>query len=229
MKITFDIISDLRLTEDSKFNWEDNVTSLFCIVAGNISSDLKIIQKTLTHLSSLYQGVFYIEGSLEHSVLSERNDKVSELEKICKSINNTVYLHNNVIVMNGLGIVAVNGWYGNYPTKILGDEILIETFRREDMIYLYNTLKKLQLHVDVKNIIVVSNSVPNKQLYFHEIEGFIDDIGPTLTLAADTEKKVKTWVFGTYNKKVDISLENINFIANPKIVNEPYFPKRIEI
>ena len=229
MKISFDIISDLRLTEESKFTWEDNVTSLFCIVAGNLSDDSKVIQKTLSYLSTLYQGIFYIDGSLEHPEITSRLEKVAELDKICRSINNTVYLHNNVIVMNGIGIVAVNGWYGNYPVKELGDDLLTEAYRREDMIYLYNTLKKLQLHVDVKNILVVSNSVPNKSLYFHEIEGFIDNFCPTLTLEADTEKKVKTWIFGTYNKKVDISRENINFVANPKIEKEPYFPKRIEI
>lgn len=229
MNISFDVISDLRLTEESKFHWEDNVTSLFCIVAGNLSDDIKIIQKTLTYLSTLYQGIFYIDGSLEHPDLDNRSNRTDELEKICKSINNTVYLHNNVIVMSGIGIVAINGWYGNYPVMQLGDDLLVETFRREDMIYLYNTIKRLQLHVDVKEIIVVSNSVPNKTLYFHEITGFIDDICPTLTLQADTEKKVKKWIFGTYNKKVDISLDNINFIANPKIDNEPYYPKRVEI
>jgi HD superfamily phosphodiesterase len=79
MDITFDIISDLNLSEEDKFVWEDKVTSLFCIVAGNISHDIKIVQKTLTYLSTLYQGVFYIDGALENTNLKEHPEVVNAL------------------------------------------------------------------------------------------------------------------------------------------------------
>ncbi len=178
---------------------------------------------------NLYQGVFYIDGGLEHPDLLTRNDKTDELQKICSTINNTVYLYSEVVIMNGIAIIGINGWYGNYPVVTLADDLLIETYRREDLVYLRNLIKKLQLHVDVKDIIVLSSSVPNKQLYFGEISGVMDDLCPTLCLATDTEKKIKHWAFGTYGKKVDTTINDINFVSNPYLKDEPYWASRIEI
>lgn len=229
MDINFDIISDLNLSENDKFEWDDKVTSLFCIVAGNVSDDLRIVEKTLTYLSTLYQGVFYIDGSLENLNLELRDDTISTLHKICKKINNTVYLHSNIIIFNGVAIIGVNGWYGNHHEYTLSDNLKIESMRRDDLVYLYNTIKRLQIHIDVKNIIVVSNSVPDKKLYFNEMDGFIDDIGPSIALKPDTEKKVKTWVFGTYNKMVEKSINNVLYVSNPKGQEQNYWAKRITI
>ena len=39
MILGFDIISDLNLSIDDTFTWEDKPTSLYCIVAGNVSND----------------------------------------------------------------------------------------------------------------------------------------------------------------------------------------------
>lgn len=227
MEISFDIISDLNLSPNDKFVWEDKVTSLFCIVAGNVSSDLITVKKVLTHLSTLYQGVFYIDGALENTNLNEHDDLVHDLHKVCRSINNTVYLHNNIVIFNGVAIIGINGWYGNHHEYTLADNFAIETMRRDDLVYLYNTIKKLQIHGDVKNIVVVSNSVPDKHLYFHEMDGFIDDISPSIALKPDTEKKVKTWIFGTYNKMVDTNINGVNYISNPKRQEENYYAKRI--
>jgi predicted phosphohydrolase len=229
MDLSFDIISDLNLTQEDKFIWEDKVTSLFCLVAGNISSDLNVVRKTLHYLSTMYQGVFYIDGALENSNLQHHSELIHELHKICRSINNTVYLHNNIVIFNGVAIVGINGWYGNHHEYTLADYLAIETMRRDDLVYLYNTIKKLQLHGDVKNIIVLSNSVPDKQLYFHEMDGFIDDISPSIALKPDTEKKVKTWIFGTYNKIVDTNINGINYVSNPKRQELNYYAKRITL
>ena len=49
--IGFDLISDLNLSPEDSFNWEGKATSLYCIIAGNISEDLRTIKQTLSHLS----------------------------------------------------------------------------------------------------------------------------------------------------------------------------------
>ena len=82
--------------------------------------------------------------------------------------------------------------------------------------------------MDVKDIIVVSNSVPDKRLFFGDTTRLIDDIGPTMCLAADTEKKVKHWVFGSNERMVDTNIDGIRFVSNP-CINQPYWAKRIEI
>lgn len=227
MKFSFDIISDLNLTDDS-FDWEGKPTSLFCLVAGNISSDLRIILKVLRHLSSCYQGVFYIDGSLENGDVNFRDTRVKELSKICSGLPNLVYLHNNVVIVDGIALVGLNGWFGNYTLNADTDRFQARCNRYEDVIYLERTLEKLQLHVDVKKIIIVSNSVPAKELYYGE-DNVEDDVSPNSVMPRDTEHKIVHWVFGTYEKIVDTTIDGVNYLNNPKCDREPYYPKRIVV
>ena len=97
MSLSFDIISDLYLTTNSVFDWNDKPTSLFCLVAGNISTNIFVVQKTLRHLSTIYHGVFYIDGSLENSEVINRDNRVEEISKICSAIPKVVYLHLSLI------------------------------------------------------------------------------------------------------------------------------------
>ena len=155
MKIGFDLISDLNLSPEENFNWENKATSLYCIVAGNVSSDLKTIKQTLSHLSKFYQGVFYIPGSLEFSDKHGVQNKLNELKTICSRIRNVILLHNHVVIVDGIAIVGVNGWSTEYNNSTLIDKVVTEVNRNEDLGYLSNSIERLQLHVDVKKIIVV--------------------------------------------------------------------------
>jgi hypothetical protein len=97
------------------------------------------------------------------------------------------------------------------------------------MSYLCSTLEKLQLHVDVKKIVIMSNSVPSKELFFGEGPENLDSLGPAMGLIHDTEGKVSHWVFGSYEKTVDTVISNINYVNNCAIKNQPYWAKRIEV
>lgn len=229
MNIGFDVISDLYLTSEDNFNWEGKATSLYCIIAGNISSDLKVIRKTLTHLGQYYQGVFYCLGSLEYENCSDIATRTKELHKLCNIQRNVALLHQHVVIVESVAILGINGWYGNtMPSDPLTD-IQVEVNRNEDIIYLKTSLEKLQRHLDVKSIIVVSNSVPNEELHFGQTPNFIQDQIPLdVALIADTEKKITHWVYGTSDKIVDIITDQINYINNSKFVRIPYYPKRIE-
>ena len=84
MTFTFDLISDLHVdTWPGEFSWESNVTSPYCVVAGDVSQDLDVTAKTLEHLGKCYQAVFYIDGNhepeyvLEDAVLSFRKLKTN--------------------------------------------------------------------------------------------------------------------------------------------------------
>ena len=88
MKIGFDIISDLYLHPDENFNWEGKATSLYCLIPGNISNDLRTIRQTLSHLGRFYQGVFYSPGSLEYEDCLDVDARTIELTKICNTIRN---------------------------------------------------------------------------------------------------------------------------------------------
>jgi len=226
MNINFDLISNLNLTMESKFDWSGKPTSLFCIIPGNISNDLRVIHRTLTHLSTLYQGVFYIDGELEQSSIAECKERTRQLTRLCRGINNIVYLHNNVIIMNGVAVVGINGWYGVKPAGSAFDKIRQESYKTDDIKYLQGTIKKMQIHVEVRDIVILSSTPPDKQLTFDANEN-LDDLSPNLALIADTEKKTKCWVFNS-DKMVDTTLGGIRYVSNP-YKGEPYWAKRIEI
>jgi predicted phosphohydrolase len=230
MKIGFDVISDLNLIPDEEFNWEGKATSLYCIIAGNISNDLRTIHQTLNYLSKFYQGIFYTAGALEYEGAPSIPIRTEEIVKICKTIRNIAYLHNHVVVIDGVAIIGTNGWYAtNFPNILVSPEE-IEIERYEDLGYLGNTIEKLQLHLDVKKVIIVSHSVPGQDLFFKEYPQSIHEI-PSLQLALvkDSESKIHYWIFGTYGKTVDIVINGINYVNNSYYKRNPYWAKRIEI
>ncbi len=227
MNLGFDIISDLHLTNDN-FDWEGKPTSLFCLVSGNITNDLTILYKILRHLSKCYQGVFYIDGSLENPNVHFRDTRVKEIQKICSSVHNVIYLHNNVVIIDGVALVGINGWSERENIWADSDKFQARCNKYEDILYLEKTIERLQLHVDVKKIIIMSSSVPAKELYYGE-DTSTDDLFATNIINTDTEHKIVTWVFGSIDKMVDTVLNGINYINNPKFSKEPYYAKRIEI
>lgn len=230
MTIGFDVISDLNLTPEENFNWEGKAESLYCIIAGNISNDLRTIQQTLGHLSLFYQGVFYITGTLEYENVTNIPARSNDISVICKGIRNVALLYNHVVIIDGVAILGANGWYGPY-SYVNPLQLLARDGRQlEDISYLKQSLERLQLHLDVKKIIVVTNSVPRPELYFGEEEMDIyDQLAPNICLISDTMKKVTHWVFGSYNKTVDTTLNDIHYINNSYCKRNPYYGKRINV
>ena len=224
--IGFDVISDLHLTPTDPFSWEGKATSLYCIVAGNIGGDIRTIYQVLDILSHFYQGVFYVPGSAEYMDAPNIALRTAEITAMCKRIRNVALLHNNVVIIDGVAIMGANGWYG----QPLPDSELNAVRQFEDISYLGQSLEKLQLHQDVKKIIVVTNSVPDPSLYFGEEDDEIyNQLPPSICLCNDTEKKVSHWVFGSYGKVVDTMINDINYINNSYYNRNPYWAKRISV
>ena len=227
--IGFDLISDLNLSPEDSFNWEGKATSLYCIIAGNISEDLRTIKQTLSHLSKFYQGIFYTLGSLEYHNISDIVKRTNEIRKACHSVRNLAIMHHHVVVIDGIAVIGANGWYGN-TTYDEETASIIEVHRNEDILYLKNTIERLQKHLDVKKIVIVSNSVPGIELYFGEHPDTIDiQLNLNIALIADTENKVSHWLYGTYGKVVDTNINDINYINNSSYNRNPYWAKRAEI
>lgn len=228
MKVGFDLISDLNLTPEDTFNWEGKATSLYCIIAGNISSDPRIVILALNHLARFYQGIFYVPGELEFKDCDDYDKRIRELGRYCKKIRNIALLHHHVVIIDGVAVLGVNGWitdafmYTN--AERAGEQ------RMQDFLYLRNSIEKLQRHLDVKKILLVSSSVPSRQLYFGEMNKDIELLPElNMTLSMDSESKVSHWAYGTYKKIVDTTIDNVNYISNPYIRNNPYWAKRIDI
>lgn len=230
MKIGFDVISDLNLSPDTPFDWEGKATSLYCIVAGNVSNDIRTVYNALSNLSGFYQGVFYIPGYLEYENISDIDGRTKELVRVCKKIRNVNVMYQHVVIIDGIAVLAT---VGNYKKQINGNGNLTDEFRKlyiQELHYLQNSIEKLQKHLDVTKIVVVSNSVPNKDLYFGE-KNYSEELNFPLNicLMADTMNKVSHWVFGSYGKIVDTVKYNINYVCNPNTNQNPYWAKRLDV
>jgi len=227
MSIGFDLINDLNLSPDDDFNWEDKATSLYCVVAGNISSDLYVIYKVLMHLSQLYQGVFYTPGKLEFKDIQNYDRRISDICRFAKKLKNVAVLYHHVVIIDGIAILGSTGYYGDEDNDNF--EIVHGKSIYEDLIYLKSSLERLQKHIDVKNILVVTGSIPNNKLFFGEKLGTYESLPELDTICSyDLEKKITHWVYGSNEKIVDTNINGINYLSNPYKGN-PYWAKRIEI
>jgi hypothetical protein len=230
MTINFDVISDLNLSPDSNFNWETKPTSLYCIIAGNISSDLKVIASTIGHLSKIYQGVFYTPGSLEYENSTNFEKTTNDIIRAIRKYKNVAILHNHVVIIDGIALLGCNGWQTKKEIQDVEKLELMTSQLYDDIVYVKNSIEKLQKHLDIKKIVIISSAVPLNHLYYGEIPKHISGLPQlALALSTDSQCKVSNWVFGTQDKIVDTTIGNINYLNNGSFNKEPYWPKRIEV
>lgn len=252
MLINFDIISDLYIEDYDDFSWENKATSLCCIVAGNIASDRHLLFRVLENLGTYYEKVFFIDGALEHTTYN--SDFIASYDSLSEGIgllDNVFFLHENIIIMNGATLVSTNGWTTFDFTKHTDLEETIEfldlrgvmptstayairKMSHFDVEYLSNSISACQTMLDAQNIIVVTNAVPDNSLIDHDFDYHDTILGDTSgnnallnCIEEDTEGKISTWVFATYDGEIDIQMEGIRFVNNPGKSKDLslYFPK----
>jgi hypothetical protein len=260
MKFAFDLISDLHVETWDQFDWTGQPTSPYCVVAGDVSRDHDMVVQTLDHLDQCYAGVFYIDGNDEHRYnLEDLGNSYQSLKYKLDALDNVVYLQDNVVIVNGVAILATNGWwsydfdpeidyevaqqwYQNYTQSSQSACDAITGIAYHDAAYLTNSVKKLQTHQEVKSIVIVSHTLPAEWLCNYD-----PDLADTarfncmgnshmhLALDEDTENKITTWAFGHYHRPVDQNFGGIRYVSNPRgRGNTPwsqsaYYPKRIEV
>lgn len=226
-----DLISDLNLDKNEDFDWTGKPTSLFCVVAGNISNNIDKTCNTLEHLGEHYLGVFYIDGQIEHPKITDYSKNTKKLEEWCNSIHNVVYLHDNITIINNTAFIANNGWYGKDWSHLSDAKYkLVQGYQNDDLAYISSCIRNLQLYKDITQIVVVSNSLPyDKFLYGSDVSDGCMGIEPGITLAVDTGKKVTHWLYGGTQIINDITHMGRRFTNNPRIPGEPYWPKKINL
>jgi predicted phosphodiesterase len=266
MQFAFDLISDLHLeTWEQDINWDSFPTSPYAVVAGDICRDIDLLVTTLKNLTNKYQAVFYIDGNDEHVCQFDTlNISYARIKKKLSTIDRLVYLQDNVAVINGVAIIGTNGWWG-FDLDLTIDpedtkrwwiekwqtesEIVsratadtIQDLSRSDATYLISSINKLQTHMDVKNIVVVTHTVPHSGLIRHDIDldgsYKFNTMGNThmeLVLEADRMKKITTWCFGHYHGSVDQTHNNVRYVNNCRgrggslWAKHVYNPLRIEL
>jgi predicted phosphodiesterase len=261
MQFSIDLISDLHVDSWSQeFDWSSLATSPYCIVAGDVARDRAVLLKTLRHLGQCYQAVFYIDGNDEHvDHYTDLGGSYKELTKKINKIPNVVYLQDNVVVVEGIAILGTNGWWGYdldphvdstetsewFQNKAnVGPEIAeaVRKMSHADATYMANSVAKLQTHMDVQKIIMVTHTVPEYELITHDIdlEGTVrfNTMGNSdmyQALLADHGNKIHTWCFGHYHGAVDQYRNGIRFVNNcrgregTRWSQHVYHPRRIVV
>ena len=239
MSFAFDLISDLHGETWPEFVWTGQATSAYCVVAGDLARDRNTVLDMLRHLGQCYQAVFYIDGNDEHRYYyDDLKASFADLSKKIKKIPNVVFLQDNVAVVDGVAILATNGWWTYDLDPSVDAEQTSLWFQQQcavsaqtaktvgrmattDANYMISSVKRLQTHADVKKIVCVTHTVPAAELISHDIglantlrfntmgNGFMSRV-----LSADTEHKVHTWCFGHYHGSVDQIRHGVRFINN---------------
>jgi len=254
--MNFDLISDLHLEPNEPFDWSGKATSLYCIIAGNISYDRNTLYKTLEHLSNHYEMILFVDGMLEHKEWQHLSveDSYLDLRANLDKFENIFFMHDNIIIINGIGFLGANGWCTyDFDPNLQADtmEFLLQTEKmssidignvlamaNSDTHYFKNSISECQTIPDISEIIMITNSVPLPDLISHDInlstEYMINRIGNngiTSCLDEDHEGKISTWCFGKYPGDMDMLIHGVRYLNNtacskPK---EIYHPKRITI
>jgi predicted phosphodiesterase len=258
--MNFDLISDIHRETWQDFDWEGQPTSQYCIVAGDVARDRTLVLDTLKHLSKFYLGVFYVDGNDEHKNYAEDlTTSYNELAELIAPMENVIYLHDNVVVMNGIAILATNGWWSYDFDPSLDLEQSVTWLQHKDKIsqmaaiginatayrdagYMSNSVAKLQAYQDVKSIIIVTHTVPTPEIIKHDLQ-LVDSwrfnsMGNSRiqdAIKEDCENKIKLWCFGHYHRPVDTVIDGIRYVSNPRgrgdteYSQSAYYPKRITV
>jgi len=260
MTFAFDLISDLHTDTWPEFDWSGQATSPVCVVAGDVAIDRQLLKKTLTHLGQNYQAVFYIDGNDEHrNTFEQLGDSYKDLVDTVSNIKNVVYMHDQVVIINGVAILATNGWWSFDWNRKFSVEHCMTSLQQyynisetatqtmlahsiNDSDYIERSLERLQTHQDVKKIVIITHTVPQGQFIEHDsylTNSYRINTGVNSHIASglsiDTEEKTKVWCFGHFHQSVDQVVDGIRYVCNPRgrtttpWHRDPYFPVRIEI
>lgn len=241
MTFAFDLISDLHVETWDPLDWDYRATAPYCVIAGDIGRDRDQVVKTLTHLNDHYAGIFYIDGNEEHRYYLENlEDSYRDLDESIRHLDKVVFMQDNVVIINGVAILATNGWWSyDFDPEIDPEQTLdwykeyidVSTSAAEavtgvayrDASYFVNSVHKLQTHKEVNSIVLVNHTLPAPWLASHDLDlagqyrfNCLGNQHLQLALEQDTEEKVKVWCFGHYHRPIDQTHMGIRYVSNPR-------------
>jgi len=242
MSVSFDLISDLHVETWDQFDWSDQATSPYCIVAGDVARNRERLLQSLENLGRCYPGgVFYVDGNEEHKdYIDDLVASYRDLAKDISTIKNVVYMQDNVVIINGVALLGTNAWWTYDFDPDIDVESSIQAIQDHfgisnsaatnivgvaynDANYMINSVRKLQTHKEVATIVIVSHTVPAPWIVSHDPDlvgtwrynGMGNSV-ITRAIDEDTENKIHTWCFGHYHRPVDQNFGGIRYVSNPR-------------
>jgi len=237
--MNFDLVSDLHADDQ---DWSCiQPTSPICVAAGDLARDREVLRRCLTDLGQRYETVLYVDGNDEHRhTLTDLQQSYRDLRTLVETIPNVVWLQDRIVTINDVAFVGTNAWWTfDLDPNFTVDETMqcmaqylgidtqhcdsVLSWAIQDAGYLASSVRRLQVHLDVTQIVLVTHSVPDARLIQSDpdlAQNF--RINTTVNtwvdraLREDTEQKVTTWCFGHYHHSRDEMLGSVRYVSNPR-------------
>lgn len=261
--MNFDLISDLHIDqwpEDKKLNFKGLGTSLTCVVAGDVSQNLHTTRNFLYQLSDYYKQVVFVDGNHEHKPSYENiTDNCEWLEEELSRKSNITFLWDSTAVFGSTAIVGSNGWWTfDYAEPYISRLEQIDEFCKaekcdhktainiwdeavENSEFLYNVVNDFNKTDMIKEIVIITHTVPKKDLIIPLPIMSTYDLSKTYNsnladvIKADVNKKIKVWCFGHYHTTAcDQTIDGIRYISHPRgrpddSLFPVYYPKLVNL
>lgn len=240
----FDLISDLHVDQwpsNQHIDWNGLGTSLIAVIAGDISRDLDLTYRTVVDISKHYRHVIYVDGNHEHNDRSGINERRIEIRDKFSKYRNITYLYRETIILDNTAFIGSNGWYSYdfcepmvskqecvhslVHQKGKSQDLIFEQWEMamEDADYIRNTVNICSTDITVKNIVLVTHTVPNRNLLWlpesNEDIYLVGEQGSSYlegVIRADVNNKVKNWCFGHLHSPCDTVINGVRYVSNPR-------------
>lgn len=242
--MNFDLVSDLHIDHWGKnfeFDWLHSQQSDTIVIAGDTSDYVDVTCEFLHKISNYYTNVLVIDGNHEHQNHMENLEESIKYWKSCVSQTLAVYLGEKQPVIEGVKFIGICGWWSfdfGQP-NILSEQTILTcknlyglndiTIKNQmnqsllDAHCLAGMMVESTLSPDVKNIIVVSHSLPhssciswNRYPTDYNVVGCYGNSKFQWTLDADINEKINYWVFGHNHDTKNIPYKYFKFVSNPR-------------
>ena len=206
----------------------------YLIVAGDISDTLEQSVKYLNAISKYYNKIFFVDGNHEHTY---SHPNIYSLNYINSFIDNEkiVFLPKKPYRIDDTVIIGVCGWwdYNNRKSELIKENIdyfdtwiphLTEhdnitfinnscQFAEQECDYLEECLIKYTKDYSVRNIIVVTHTIPLKRFCNEERMATEFNSGFERLLKYE---KISHWIFGHTHNQWNEKYKGIQFICNSR-------------
>lgn len=213
--------------------------------------------QTVVDISQHYRHVVYVDGNHEHSDSGGINDRREEIAAMFKKYRNITYLYRSTIILDNTAFIGSNGWCSydfceptiskqecvDYLINLGNNQnVMFEKWEMamEDADYLSHTVNLCSRDNTVKQIVLVTHTVPLKQLTWlpnDKNRSLLGEQGSSFlenVLDADVNRKIKTWAFGHLHRPADQVIDGIRYVSNPRgtkghqMAQPMYYPKCVK-
>lgn len=225
--------------EDYPFKFK-KTNSKYLIVAGDISDDLSDSIYFLKDAKKYYDLILYVDGNHEHFNIYPQlyskdyiNDKIND-DKI-------YYLSKNSCILDSTAFIGCNGWWNynnnnidtikkyiekghldrfnyNIENKMKLINNIIEK-ANDDFQFLNNEIIKYDNDSNIKNIIIITHTIPNVNFGFiNKNDCLKNNFGTQFNTNFNNlykSNKISKWIFGHVHGYYN-EFNKIHYICNPR-------------